>query len=148
MSRKTRDDLANRPVNSLTVKKSTYFAGPLPAPEILQKYNDIVPGAAERVIRMAEQQSEHRRHLERTVIVSDIAAARRGAIFAFALAAAVIVGGFALMAFGKDGYGIAAIIAALATLAGVFVYGRRRKSKDLEANRNAITGPGSRPNHD
>jgi len=31
------------------------FSGPLPPPEILEKYNQVVPGLAERIITMAEQ---------------------------------------------------------------------------------------------
>ena len=144
MSRKNRP-LANHASRSLTVTAQRYrFSGPLPAPEVLRKYDEIVPGAAERIIRMAEEQSAHRRRLEQAVVVGDIASARRGSILAFILAIGVIAGGFALIATGKDAYGIAAIIAALASLAGVFVYGRRRKSKDLEANREAIAGLESR----
>ena len=35
-------------------------SGPLPDPSSLQKYNDVLPGAAERIIHMAEQQQGHR----------------------------------------------------------------------------------------
>jgi uncharacterized membrane protein len=41
-----------------------HFSGPLPPPEILAQYNEIVPGAAERILKMAEEQSAHRRGLE------------------------------------------------------------------------------------
>jgi uncharacterized membrane protein len=35
---------------------ATRFSGPLPPPEALAKYNDILPGAADRIITMAEHQ--------------------------------------------------------------------------------------------
>ena len=33
------------------------FSGPLPHPEILAKYEDILPGAATRILEMAEEQA-------------------------------------------------------------------------------------------
>ena len=30
------------------------FSGPLPPPEIIEKYESILPGAADRIIRLAE----------------------------------------------------------------------------------------------
>jgi len=36
------------------------FAGPLPHPSVLAGYDDVVPGSAERILRMAEKQLEHR----------------------------------------------------------------------------------------
>jgi len=48
------------------------FSGPLPPPSVLSQYNQVVPGAAERIIAMAESQSEHRQQLENKVIESDI----------------------------------------------------------------------------
>ncbi|MBT7857944.1 MAG: DUF2335 domain-containing protein [Nitrospinaceae bacterium] len=38
---------------------------PLPAPQILGQFNEIVPGAAERLITTAETEGEHRRSMER-----------------------------------------------------------------------------------
>ncbi|MFH1760058.1 MAG: DUF2335 domain-containing protein [bacterium] len=43
------------------------FSGPIPHPQILQKYNEIVPDAAARIIKMAENQATHRQDLEKTV---------------------------------------------------------------------------------
>jgi len=48
------------------------FSGPLPHPQILEKYNEVVPDAAERIIAMAENQSKHRQELETKAIESDI----------------------------------------------------------------------------
>ncbi len=48
------------------------FSGPLPPPEILKRFDKVVPCTAERIIKMAEEQSAHRRELEKRVIDSDI----------------------------------------------------------------------------
>ena len=50
------------------VETSLSWSGPLPPPKVLEAYDRLVPGAAERIMKMAEQQSEHRRGLEKTVV--------------------------------------------------------------------------------
>jgi len=62
---------SQEPRRSLTVQKLE-MSGPIPPPQILQQYNSIVPDAAERIIRMAEKQSEHRIKLEANVINSGV----------------------------------------------------------------------------
>jgi uncharacterized membrane protein len=37
---------------------------------MLQGYEEVLPGAADRILRMAEDQAMHRQHLERTVVQS------------------------------------------------------------------------------
>ncbi|MGH7200157.1 MAG: DUF2335 domain-containing protein [Planctomycetaceae bacterium] len=39
---------------------SQEFSGPLPHPAVLQQYEEIQPGFADRILRMAEQQGQHR----------------------------------------------------------------------------------------
>lgn len=41
----------------LKVSATTYteISGPIPPPQILQQYNNTVPGAAERILTMAEK---------------------------------------------------------------------------------------------
>ena len=47
------------------------YAGPLPHPDILARYEQVVPGSGTRLIGMAEKQADHRQHLERVVIEGD-----------------------------------------------------------------------------
>ena len=44
------------------------FSGPIPPPNIIKGYEDILPGAAERIISMAERQSAHRQEMERVMV--------------------------------------------------------------------------------
>lgn len=50
------------------VEAQYFHAGPLPDPQSLQRYDDIVPGAAERIIVLAEKQASHRQKIERRVV--------------------------------------------------------------------------------
>lgn len=56
----------------------TQFSGPIPPPERLSQYNQIVPGSANRIIQMAETQAEHRRQLEDRTFRGQIRQSRRG----------------------------------------------------------------------
>jgi uncharacterized membrane protein len=42
-----------------------HFRGPIPPPHILEGYNAAVPGAGERILRMAEEDAAHLRQIER-----------------------------------------------------------------------------------
>jgi len=37
------------------------FVGPIPPPDILQGYDNILPGLADRIVSMAEAEGNHRR---------------------------------------------------------------------------------------
>lgn len=67
------------------------FSGPLPPPSIIQGYENVVPGAAERILAMAEKQSEHRQLMERTMIQSDSRDSLLGIIAALILGAGCLV---------------------------------------------------------
>jgi uncharacterized membrane protein len=115
----------------LRVQAMARFSGPLPPPEALERYNQILPGSAERLIAMAESQHSHRQELEKHVIHSNVSAQRLGTILGFIVAMTVIIGGVYLVHEGKSGEGLAAILTALAALVGVFVYSKYEQQKDL-----------------
>ena len=59
------------------------FSGPLPHPALFGQYNEILPGAAERIFRMTEKQLDHAIELEnaeasanRRLLDAEIAARR------------------------------------------------------------------------
>src|SRR5712692_7394312 len=51
-----------------SVHHESIFFGPLPPPEALGKYEGVLPGAADRIMTMAEKQAEHRQKLESKVV--------------------------------------------------------------------------------
>ena len=44
----------------LVLAATAAFSGPLPPLSLLEQYNKVIPNAVERIIRMAEQEGEHR----------------------------------------------------------------------------------------
>jgi uncharacterized membrane protein len=109
-----------------------HFSGPLPPPDVLIKYNDAHPGAADRILKMAETQVEHRQGLERSVVEANCRVQKSGPIYGFVICMTAILGGVYLIRVGDNAYGLAAIISALASLAFVFVFGKRKQAKELK----------------
>lgn len=59
-------------IKHLQVAQVSSFSGPLPPPSLLQGYEDIQPGFAERIVIMAEGESKHRREQEEKALNADI----------------------------------------------------------------------------
>jgi uncharacterized membrane protein len=91
---------------------------------MLARYNDALPDGADRIVKMAEEQSSHRRTME-----------SRGQTFAFVLALVAIVGGIVLIATGHSIAGLVPLIGAIGGLIGVFIYGevRARNARQIES---------------
>lgn len=112
----------------MTVARSR-FSGPLPPPKQLEEYEKVLPGAADRILTMAEKQSEHRQKMESTVVKANTRDGHIGVIFAFILGLVIILGGIYLAAIGHP-YGTWFSLGGVATLIGVFVYGTRSSRKE------------------
>jgi len=97
---------------------------------MLDKYNQVFPGCAERIVAMAERQAEHRQGLETAHLHGSLTSERIGQVLGFVLGLVAIGGGIWLIATGKDAQGLTAIITAISGLAGVFIYGRYSQSKE------------------
>ena len=107
------------------------FVGPVPRPDILRGYEELVPGSAGQILAQAQHQTEHRIAIERTVIESDTRRSRMGLQYGFVLSALAIGGGCLLVGLGHDWAGATIATAAVASLAGVFVYGSRERRQEL-----------------
>ena len=122
--------------NNAVIRQSISFSGPLPHPQLLEKYNEVVPGSAKMIIEMAEKQAIHRQELEKNVINSDIKNSKSGLIFGFIIGISGILGGIIIIAVSQATSQIIAgsVIsgASLASLVGTFVYGSQGRKKERE----------------
>jgi uncharacterized membrane protein len=120
-------------ITTALMKVEASFSGPLPPPSLLAKYSDIIPNGAERIMAMAEKQSEHREKLEARVVNGNVAAQTRGSWFAFILCLVALVGGFYLILQGKSAAGLVSIITSVGVIGGIFIVSRReQKSERVE----------------
>lgn len=101
----------------------------------MKGYEEILPGAADRILKMAEEQSRHRQQLERDESQANIRAVKRGSIFAFIMSLAIIGAGTYLIATGKDVTGLAMILANIGALASVFIVGRAKEKRSKISQR-------------
>lgn len=63
---------------TVELEAQRYWAGALPRPEDFAKYAEVVPDAPERILRMAENEQEHRISLERQIVPANVRAGARG----------------------------------------------------------------------
>lgn len=116
------------------IKTSIYWSsGPLPDPVQLRQYEEVLPGAAERIMGGFEAQMIHRMDLER----KQSRRADWGLAVGGALAAGTVAGGLFVMVVGDPWAGASIIGTSVAVIAGVFVYGTkiRRGERDREDER-------------
>jgi uncharacterized membrane protein len=113
----------------LTLQHSQSFSGPIPDPESLAKYNTVMPGLAERIIAMAENEAKNRHENEKILIKNSIKLSFIGIIFAFV---AVILFCLLILFALYKGYNLATLglaIGAIASVAGLFIIFRSSSKK-------------------
>lgn len=100
--------------------------GPIPVPEMLREYDEMMPGLGARIVDWAEDEAEHRRRMERSLMRLSWG----GLWCALAVALTAMMGGIALAWAGRSAAGLIGIVTAVAGLVVIFVAGRRRLPMD------------------
>ncbi len=124
----------NTPVK-VTTATYTEISGPIPPPQVLQQYNNTVPGAAERIITMAEKQSNHRIYLEKRVVDSGIHKSYLGMILAAAIAIYGLYIAKEIAINGKEWAAAIVIALDLGGLISVAIYNGSVQRKEREKRR-------------
>ena len=114
--------------------QQTTIRGPLPPPEILQQYEVILPGMAERLVKAFEAQGDHRRDMDDKALSMNFRLARVGQVFAFILGLAALGCGTYLIATGHNAQGIAVVFGTIGSMVTAFLWTGR------SSNRRAQTG--------
>ena len=122
--------IAKRDIPAITARLtqiavSEQFSGPLPHPKHLREYEGILPGAAERIISMAEKNLEHNRNLAERGLDAEIEDTKRGMLCGALLFGLLIVCGFASLIITGSEIALAIFLGA-AVIGGVtaFIKGR------------------------
>lgn len=133
---KNNNDIQNKDSTNMTLSRVEHigqlFQGPIPPPNIMEAYDRILPGSADRILKLTEQQFEHRIAIENKVIDSKIISERRGTLLGFSLAVFIILASVILILKDKDIAGLAGIIITVTSLLLAFMYGKKSNIKELE----------------
>lgn len=85
------DDNANTIIAS-QIKQE--FSGPIPPPITLKQYDEVVPGAADRIIRMAEQEQKNRYEVIDKVILNRRLRILGGVVASLALVVGAVIASY------------------------------------------------------
>jgi len=73
---------AQQQVGMVAAQTTQLYQGPIPHPEVLAKFDDLVPGAAQRLINLAVEESEHRRQMEDMAMTANVSTQSRNVAIA------------------------------------------------------------------
>ena len=111
----------------IQIAPASAFSGPLPHPEFFQAYEHTLPGAADRILTMAEKQQEHRHSQQLVRLTLDGTRERCGQWMGFLIAASGIIGGVTLLIFDKPVAGFTTLVGAIGSIVVSFLWSRRRR---------------------
>jgi uncharacterized membrane protein len=101
------------------------FEGPLPPPSILEGYDRVLPGAAERIMQMTEKSLNHQQEINYAALTAASREGRAGQWFAFIIAlSALVTGAFAIFS-GHPVAGATIVSTTLAGGVGTFIISKR-----------------------
>lgn len=115
-------------IEQILIKKEESFSGPLPHPEHFKKYNQIVPGSANRLLKMTEDDLKHIHTIQNSQMSIEKIATIGGLIAGWTIAIIALVGSGYLILENHDIAGTVLGTGTLTTLVGVFVYGRKSQN--------------------
>jgi uncharacterized membrane protein len=129
------------PTSVQVVQQQASFSGPLPPPQTLAAYDQTCPGAAERILAMAERQAAHRQGLEKMALHANVINERIGTCLGFLITLVAIGAGMWMLANGAEAAGVSTIIGAIAGLAGVFIYGKKKTVEERDRKLRQLNAP-------
>lgn len=130
--------MVEQTVMAVTCHESTsIYSGPIPSPEMFEKYNISIPDGANRVMSMAEEQSRHRMKLEQHTITSQSKQSAIGQVFAFVSVILLISAGCIATFLHESAIACTIFGTTVVGMGGVFAYGKyaTRRSLNRKASR-------------
>lgn len=132
----TTPQVRNKSISRSTVFAARYYkrqSGPVPDPETIRGYEEICPGAADRIIKMAENQAAHRQQLEKDIYNNRFTLGKRGQNCAVLVTITAFITSAYCAYLGESVVAITIGGAGLASLVAVFITGRKHDSGGIKA---------------
>ncbi len=115
------------------------YSAPIPPPQIVAGWEQVLTGSADRILSLTENQSKHRQGLEDRVVDSNIKNEGRGQLLAFIFCIIVVLSGTFLIYSGKSAEGLVALCAAMVVPAGLFIYAKVQGKQELDSKKAKLT---------
>ncbi len=129
------------------VARALSFRGPVPPPEMLRQYDEIVPGSPERLFQQFEKHAEHKRAVEKRTLEleekrlrwiredqqADREEARRGQIISACLLIAALLTSFLIVAWTGGWEGSIVVVVYVVAQAVAHLAGRKRDAGEKES---------------
>lgn len=112
--------------------RESSFSGPLPPPEILQGYESVLPGSAERIFVMAEKEQQYRLESVSSSLRTRNHLEYLGWFSSTLITGVLLVGGFVLLYTGISIAGYVALAGSAASLVYAFFQRTPRKNTNKE----------------
>lgn len=103
-----------------------YTSGPLPAPEVLERYARILPGLEKTIVEQSVKQSSHRMNIEK----SRERQSYYGQLFAFILALFMVSAGFVAMFLHYPLLAGSIFTTSIIAVTGLFLGGKYQATKN------------------
>lgn len=120
---------SNKKPNLLAIKQEQFYKGPIPSPDMFKAYEEVLPGSADRILTMSENQSKHRQEMEKIELKSSRFFALLGLCFGFIITISGFGCGVFLIYNNKDASGFAIIIGEISVIIGAFLYKKNKDNK-------------------
>lgn len=114
------------------VCQEAHYRGPIPLPSMLAEYEAILPGSADRILTMAENQSAHRIEIEKIAIKARARDSLLGIVAGFLIGVSALGASAFVIVNGHTFAGGLIGTTGLAGLVGVFIYGTRENKAERE----------------
>jgi uncharacterized membrane protein len=108
-------------ISSAMRQEIVHWTSPYPPPRILEEYEKLVPGSAQKLVEQAEIQTKHRVEIEKIAIVGDGHRSWAGLVLGFVLCVLIIAGGVTCILLGHDWAGATIITGDVIGLASVTI---------------------------
>lgn len=128
---KSNQRLASQRPASVTIQGQQY-SGPVPPPEILHGFEQIVPGSAERILVMAEENGKHQREMENKALQVAFRTVLIGQVFGLVIGVLAFITCIVALYLGSEKTAMTIGGVTITGLVAVFVTGRFKKSKNSE----------------
>ena len=118
------------------VQRVSVSRGPLPAPEALAQYDNVLPGAAERILQMTEGQVRHRQNIETAIVNGDSRRAYLGIVLGTLVALGALGAAAYAISQGEALVGGGIVVVDIVGILGTYIYGTRAQmlpSREPEA---------------